>query len=94
MIIYQLIDPRDNLPKYIGFTSKSVPDRIKDHYHEKGNTPKNQWIRKLRKLGLKPNYRIIEDFNDSNWQEREKYWIALHKQVGLKLKNTLPGGVS
>ena len=93
MLIYQLIDPRDEEPRYVGFTTKeTTDDRLKDHYFEKGNTPKNAWLKKLKKLGLRPKTKTLEHVNKDNWQERERYWIALHRQVGFNMKNTLPGG--
>ncbi len=90
--LYKLVDPRDELPKYIGYTSKdTLEDRLKDHRFEKGNTPKNCWMRKLKSMGIKPKIEHIR-YVGENWQEEEIKEIASWKEKGFKLKNYLPGG--
>lgn len=93
--IYGLIDPRDNLVRYVGKT-KTPERRLKEHLGSsslKYNTYKNSWLKKLISLELVPIFKIIEECDDDNWQEREIYWIAYYRKLlGDKLTNTTDGG--
>ena len=40
MEIYTLDCPIENIPKYIGFTSKSLNERLKEHLRDNRNTKK------------------------------------------------------
>jgi len=58
---YVLIDPRDNIPKYIGRTV-NMEARMRHHFYEsrKNNrTKKERWLNLLDKLEMKPIVRIL-----------------------------------
>lgn len=75
--IYALIDPRNEEVRYIG---KSV-DPIKRLYEHRSiskndNSHKAKWIRKLHKLNLKPQMKILKICPLSDFIEYETYHIA------------------
>ena len=75
--IYALIDPRNNEVRYIG---KSV-EPIKRLYEHKcvsknDNSYKAKWIRKLQKLNLKPQMKILKICPLSDFIEYETYYIS------------------
>lgn len=92
--IYGLYDPRDGALRYIGKTI-GLKVRFGLHMSETRNTHKNQWLRQLRELGLKPEMRVletIENSNDLDWQDRERWWIASSREAGLPITNLDSGG--
>lgn len=89
--IYALLDPRDNQIRYIGKT-KDLDKRIVEHLKLKEKTYKNNWLKSIIALGLKPKTKILEIVDDDVWQEREKYFIKYHKDLGCRLTNMTEGG--
>jgi predicted GIY-YIG superfamily endonuclease len=87
--IYQLIDPRDNLPHYVGITdhperrfSEHVSGRFQSASH-------HTWMKELRIAQLEPIMQIIEALicTAQEAQEREKHWIQSYLQAGHPLIN-------
>lgn len=81
-IIYALVDPRDNSIRYIGKSIQGIY-RAKQHSCpsnlKEGNTPKNNWIKKLKGLNL--NYQITILFSiDKNSQSKEELNILLYNK--------------
>jgi hypothetical protein len=72
--VYQLIDPRDGLPFYIG---KGKGRRAWSHIKEKGNTSKHKKIAEILKAGITPQIFIVKEFMD----EQE----ALNFEIKFKL---------
>lgn len=93
--IYGLKDPRDFQIKYIGKTI-DVDRRRKEHnqIHRNKKSKKNSWIIHLIKNGMQPIFEILEDCEETNWVEREVYWIQYYKDLGFDLKNMTLGGES
>lgn len=93
--IYTLSDPRTKVIRYVGKTNNPQV-RFSMHMCEKRNTHKNNWIRQLKSLGLKPVMEIIEtiDCTADEWADRERFWIAHFRQMGLPLTNLDSGGNS
>lgn len=91
--IYCLIDPRDNQIRYIG-KSNNLEQRLKNHCNPARYRPtyKFNWIRKLKKLNLKPILKIVEEVSIDIWKEKEKYWIDYFLNQGCNLVNYLKGG--
>lgn len=93
-IIYTLTDPRNNIVKYIGITSSKLSNRLSHHCTVfKGNNYKINWIKKLKRLNLKPVIKeldICSTFNEALYFE--KYWIAQFKSWGFYLVNSTEGG--
>lgn len=90
--IYKLIDPITQHIRYVGKTL-NLKQRLRNHikrckinkYHSA------VWINSLFNKGLEPIIEIIEICNESNWTEREKYWISFYKNI-YDLTNILDGG--
>ena len=94
--IYGLLCPYDNKIKYIGQSTQNPKVRLAQHRNDtRYNNQKSNWIKKIIKLGLKYELKIIilekcEDVKLLN--EREKYWITHFINEGIKLKNCTDGG--
>lgn len=74
--VYALIDPR--FPKryyYIGYSSK-LDQRIQQHSCSPHCHPLYEWIRSLKKVGLKPSYVILQSFKSQEKAlKAEQRWI-------------------
>lgn len=95
ILIYKLIDPITKEVRYVGKTKNSLTKRLYEHCtlrNLKTNTHKNNWIKKLINLNLRPEISLIEEVSNDNWVEREKYWIKLYKDNNCNLTNTCDGG--
>ena len=95
ILIYKLIDPITKEIRYIGKTKNSLTKRLYEHCtlrNLKTNTYKNNWVKQILKLNLRPEIYMVEEVNDDNWIEREIYWIKFYKETGNKLTNTSDGG--
>ena len=93
--IYSLKDPRDYQIKYIGKTI-CIDRRRKEHnqIHRNKKSKKNSWIIHLIKNGMQPIMEVLEECKESDWVERERYWIRYYKELGFNLKNMTLGGES
>lgn len=93
--IYQLVDPRDGLIKYVGQTN-NIKKRFSFHISPtsiKRKTRNSNWLNKLNILGLKPELDIIDIANNEDEADRlECFWIGYYKYIGLKLNNGTNGG--
>ncbi len=87
IFIYCLKDNENNI-KYIG-KSTNIKRRLSGHISEallhKGRRPVLVWIHELLTKGFKPIIEIIEECTESNWEEREKFWILQYKNSILNL---------
>ncbi len=93
--IYKLIDPITNEIRYIGKTKNKLVKRLYEHLTVRNLVPKNHknhWIKQLLSNNTKPIIELVEIVTESNWMEREIYWIAYHKENGSKLTNSTLGG--
>jgi len=79
--IYKLIDPNTLEIRYIGKTIQTIKKRLSAHitrtkqervYHV------NCWIYSLLLRNQKPIIELIENCEDTLWEEREKYWIQYY----------------
>lgn len=91
--IYVLIDPRSDLVRYVGWTSKPTRRLAKHIKHAKEGQQSHRcrWIRAVLEAGLKPVLRFVDQGN-GDWQEAEKKWIAYYKAQGASLTNATDGG--
>lgn len=90
--IYKLIDPITNDVRYVGKTNNLVR-RFSAHL-KRSKTNKYhsaRWINSLLNKDLKPILEIIEECDETNWEEREIYWIN-HYREKYDLTNILEGG--
>lgn len=93
--IYKLIDPLTNEIRYVGKTKKSLIKRLYEHLtlrNLKSNTHKNNWVKKLLNLNVKPKIELIEVVTENNWIDKEIYWIKILRENGCNLTNTSDGG--
>ena len=90
--IYSLIDPRTNKVRYIGKTVLTLQKRLYHHLYDKSDTHKCRWIKSLMQLNLVPIIQEIEKCLESEWEERERVWIAYYKKYGDCLTNCTDGG--
>lgn len=90
--IYGLRDPRDGLIYYVG-KSKRMMQRYNQHiYRRSTNADKQAWIDGLRVAGLHPKIEVLEESDESDWQEAEQFWIAHGRELGWPLTNRTRGG--
>ena len=92
--IYTLVDPTTNEIRYVG-KANDPERRLSNHVYQHGDTSnphKHNWIKKLVRQGLKPIMHVIEICADSEWKQREKYWIAKYRKSNTKLLNISIGG--
>jgi predicted GIY-YIG superfamily endonuclease len=67
--IYQLVDPRDHLPRYIGITT-NLNTRFQQHLQCTGSNPgKDVWIRELKEHGMVP---IVEELEKESSEQRAR----------------------
>ncbi|SRR6266487_311597 len=87
--IYQLVDPRDGVPRYVGYT-RWIEERLQQHLTgEMSNHAKNKWIQELRQIHLAPVMQILEQIQGTKEQamQRERDWIQRLKVKGTPLLN-------
>lgn len=93
--VYGLIDPRNNELKYIGFTN-NIKERLNSHCREsrlKTNSHKNNWIKNLKNIGMKPQIYPIENYNiEEEALQAEIDLISYYKYIGCNLTNVTKGG--
>lgn len=91
--IYTLEHPITQEVRYVGKT-KNPKMRFQNHLNKSHNkhSHKTNWIESLKKEGLKPVMKIIEEVDENNWQFWEKFWIHQFKVWGFNLINHTVGG--
>lgn len=103
--IYRLVDPticpedEKNYIRYIGWTNKTLSDRLSNHVTEarhditQQHTYKNRWINKLLNLRVKPKIELVDEtFNPDEIKQMEIKYISLYSKKGCKLTNATKGG--
>jgi hypothetical protein len=90
--IYALFDPRDNQPKYIGLTRRSLKERLTEHNKEKHICKKTSWVQSIRAMGLKPWIELIDVVEPIEADFWERHYISLYRAWGFELKNSTLGG--
>ena len=91
LFIYTLSDPRTLEVRYVGMT-RNLNARLWSHCHDKSHNKRTCWIKSLSKIGISPSIELLEEADESNWREKEKFWIETLKFYGCGLKNGTPGG--
>jgi hypothetical protein len=93
--VYTLVDPRNNLPFYVG---KGSGERCNAHfieakYYVKRKTPKLNKIRKLMRLGMEPIVvKVEQNVSDEQALDLECLLIAEMRNLGFALTNMTDGG--
>lgn len=91
--IYTLEHPITKEIRYVGKT-KNPKMRFHNHCNKLHNekSHKRNWINKLKKEGLKPKMKILDEVLESEWKFWEKFWINQLKQWNFNLVNHTSGG--
>lgn len=88
--IYALVDPDTKEVRYVGKTN-DLKNRMWEHHQLsrlKSQTHKNNWIKKLLSEGKRAELLILEECDESNWQERECFHMSQYDN----LTNSVKGG--
>lgn len=90
--LYSLNDPITKEVRYIGYTSKTLKERLSSHWggrNFKKRSYKLNWFKQLESRGLKPTIHLITTSDDlDSILELEKYYISLYDN----LTNSTSGG--
>lgn len=81
--IYGLVDPRTGHVRYVG-KSHNPKNRLQNHLTPrqlKSKSHKNSWLRGLLDSGYKPRLVLLEEVNESKWQEAERRWIVYYRSL-------------
>ena len=91
--IYTLEHPVTEEIRYVGKT-RNPKMRFHNHCNKLHNekSHKRNWINKLKKEGLKPKMKILDEVLESEWKFWEKFWINQLKQWNFNLVNHTSGG--
>ncbi len=87
--IYALKDPIEHTIRYIGKTT-NLSSRFSFHVNDKSKTHKVNWIKNLKNKNLLPYMEILEEV-ETNWQDREKFYISKYRKI-YPLTNLTDGG--
>lgn len=88
--IYVLIDPLTSKIRYVGRTTTDLKVRLNGHISKakKGKTHKDNWIKGLLKLKLKPKIKLFKVVSGWNYShEYEKALITKSLEFGFSLVN-------
>lgn len=90
-VIYGLVDPRDGCVRYIGVTAN--PWKRWGHYRKQrgSNDMVTRWLEHLGRLGLAPQWVVLDVAAPWRRESAEGRWIAWGRRCG-KLWNVLNGG--
>lgn len=92
--IYTLEHPVTGVIRYVGKTI-NPKSRLKGHMWGCGakiRSKSQSWIYSIKKDGLKPVMKILDEVTESTWSDAEMYWIEQFRQWGFKLYNEVAGG--
>lgn len=90
--IYVLLEPDTECIRYVGWTVKSLRERLRAHLRDKYACHKVNWIESLRRRGLTPKIRLVQVVDFTEWEEAERRWIAEYRVQGCALTNATDGG--
>jgi hypothetical protein len=83
--IYTLKHPSTLEVRYVGKTVRSLSRRLGNHIaNAKGNKHNkhlSNWILNILSDGKRPVIELIEEVDNSVWQERERYWITQYPNL-------------
>jgi hypothetical protein len=96
-VIYELIDPRNGMCRYVGQTL-DVQQRRKSHTAQtpifQNNEDLHRWKTELASLGLSPEFRVIEDgIQPETIDEQERFWCRDRADRGCRLLNRPVGRI-
>lgn len=83
--VYALVDPRSNLPFYIG-RSCWPEDRVYQHLSNMASAPVKAWIAEIRTAGMEPTWGVLEKTEDPRTAECQ--WVQRCVAQGIPLANS------
>lgn len=87
-VVYGLFDPITKELRYIGYTSNQEKRFIHHCCVLNGTKEKRIWISRLKKQGLKPIMKIIEEYQTAEeLPAAEEFWYGYFKLAGAELYN-------
>lgn len=89
--IYLILNPTTNEVRYIGKTV-DPKRRFYEHLNRRVNNHCSNWIYSLLQNNILPEFVIIDEVFEQDWQFYEKYWISQFKSWGFNLTNMTNGG--
>lgn len=89
-------DDPDNI-RYVGTTCKTIEQRFRGHkycaiHKERRGLPVHKWMFSKYEKGLTIVHSQIDSCSESEWENRERYWIKYYKDQGYDLLNLDIGG--
>src|SRR5260370_40672468 len=86
--IYQLIDPRDQQPRYVGVTEDTIR-RFSDYLQGSHSRSLSRWRDELSFLNLTPIMQELEQIEGTREEAeaRERHWIRTFLAQGVTLFN-------
>src|SRR5258708_18627919 len=90
--IYVLVDPRTEEIRYVGGTNRSLKARLGRHLAARGKNHRVAWLALLKRRGLIPLIRVVQQVPVQYYAEAERYWIAYFRTMGCRLVNSTDGG--
>ena len=96
-VVYGMFDPRSGHLRYIGQTT-NLRRRAGSHVSPssiKSATPKNDWIRELQRLGIAPEFCVLECvYVPEDLNEAESWNVAYYRSLGCELLNGTADGLA
>lgn len=91
--VYTLEHPTTKEIRYVGKT-KNPKMRFQNHMNKGHNktSHKTNWIESLKREGLRPVMKVLDEVSNEEWKYWEKFWIALCTEWGFSLTNHTSGG--
>lgn len=90
--IYGLADPRTSAVRYVGKANNPYERRRRHMNTDEANGGKNKWLADLKAAGIAPRVVILEAVERTEWQEKERHWIAACREKHPGLLNISSGG--
>lgn len=90
VFIYSLSGP-DRQVRYVGKTIH-MANRLREHFKCKNPTYSSMWIKHLLRLGHEPKMEVLEETDEENWSDAERFWIGYLSFLGCRLTNLDSGG--
>jgi group I intron endonuclease len=92
--IYTLSDPITGEVRYVGKTKSPLSRRLSCHISAKSRSSHCAcWISSLVNCGRIPKIELLEEADESSWEEKERFWISYLKFLGTRLTNLDSGGI-
>lgn len=97
VLIYGLIDPRNNELRYVGKTENNLLARLRSHVHravvERPTLHVSRWLATMISDGVRPEIMLLETVPiGGDWIEAECFWIEAMRALGCRMTNLTPGG--